>query len=130
MALTPKQTQQLTGILKDGLKLQEKSAGLDAQIEGLRREAASIMDDTSFIVERVGRITRSPNSRTQVDRKKLLARLAEGALKFFMRPVFTKETLDEAVSQGIIDADLYGKVVELKMDEKRPWKVSFVPDQG
>jgi hypothetical protein len=112
------------------LKLTEKLAATEAQLDGLRREAAQLMDDTSFIVERIGRVTRAPNARTVVDRKKLVARLAENALKFFLRPIYTKDTLDEALSQGIIDADLYGKVIEVRQDEKRPWKVSFVPDQG
>lgn len=128
--MTPKEQTKLTGILREGLKLTEKLAATEAQLDGLRREAAQLMDDTSFIVERIGRVTRAPNARTVVDRKKLVARLAENALKFFLRPIYTKDTLDEALSQGIIDADLYGKVIEVRQDEKRPWKVSFVPDQG
>jgi len=130
MALTALQERKLVGVLKEGLKLTEKLAALEAQLDGLRREAASAMDDTSFIVQGVGRITRSPNSRTVVDRKTLLKRLSDMAQKFFLKPTYTKETLDDALAQGIIDGDLYGKVVEIKQDEKRPWKVSFAPDQG
>lgn len=130
MALTAQQQKKLTGILREGLKLTEKLAATEASLDGLRREAASMMDETSFIVGGVGRITRAPNARTVINRKTLLARLGEGALKFFLRPSFTKEALDLAVSQGIIDAALYGKVVSVKQDEKRPWKVTFAPDQA
>lgn len=130
LTLTAKQETQLTGILKKGLKLMEKAAAIETQLDGLRREAASLMDDSSFIMPRVGRITRAPNSRTTVKRDRLVTALSQSALKFFLRPAYTKETLDNALSQGIIDATLYGRVVVVKQDEKHPWKVTFVPDQG
>jgi len=130
MSLTALQEKKLTGLLREGLKLTEKLAAVEAQLDGLRREAATIMDDTSFIAAGIGRVTRSPNARTSIDRKALLARLSETVLTFFRRPTYTKETIDEALSQGIIDAALYGRVVRVVQDEKRPWKVSFVPDQG